>query len=352
MTFSEEFDSDIGLHRESWDRDVEWVGIDTTPDGYKATASGLFVPAHLLKPKVPVGLDLFAGCGGFSLGMQMAGFDVVAALEWDVNAFLTYVTNLGSRVAGKVAYSEGKREELQKLIARTNKKRAKAKELLVGEPEIGEPGWWGWHRERSSRAGADGCRAFFLGDIQECSGETMMDLAGVDEFDVIFGGPPCQGLSTSNSKACIEDPRNAMLWEFLRFVEEVKPKSFIIENVPQLLTAGKGHLFRALRNRAVDLGYRVVAEVVDACNYGVPQRRRRALVVGYQGDHHFQFPMPTTWAIGMEPGGKAWDFTQHDDEPLDVEFDETTKRWKQVAESHNANESEREQTSLFAEADE
>lgn len=346
VTYDEKWDAEFGVQADR--PEIEWIGIDTTPSGYVATSSGVFVPEYFAK-SAPIGLDLFAGCGGFSLGMEMAGIDVVAALEWDVHAFTTYVTNLGSALGGAVAYSGGKREELQRVIAKAQKKRTGT---IVTDIVIGDPMWWGWNRRPEMfPKGVDGCRAFFLGDIRECSGQMMLDLARVDHFDVVFGGPPCQGLSTSNSKACIEDPRNAMLWEFLRMVEELQPAAFVIENVPPLLTAGGGGLFRALRKRAIDMGYTVVAEVINAVNYGVPQNRKRAIVMGATDGRVIQFPMPTTWAIGMEPGGKAWDFTQGDDDPNDVEFDEETQRWKVVAQAASAegDDALTEQASLFAE---
>ena len=145
-----------------------------------------------------------------------------------------------------------------------------------------------------------------------------------------------------------------MLWEFMRMVEELQPASYIIENVPPLLTAGKGGLFKALRRRGIDLGYTVVADILDACNYGVPQRRRRTLIVGMNDElragRHFQFPMPTNWGIGEEPGGKAWNMTQHDFDGDDtVEFDDETQKWKQVATAINEGASESEQASLFEE---
>lgn len=316
------------LRSRPWDDHVEWIGIDTTPSGYTSTDSGLLVPRQIERRR-PVALDLFCGCGGMSLGLECAGVDVVGALEWSVDAFMTYVVNLGSPLGGRVTYSDGKREELQRRFAAERRKAG----LVVDSPLPGDPLWWGWNRTNlldymgRRRDDVGGCRGFFLGDVRAASGEALLDIAQVDAFDLIVGGPPCQGLSTANSKACVSDPRNAMLWEFLRLVEELRPKHFVIENVPQLLTAGRGGLFSALRDRAVGAGYSVVANVLDAADYGVPQRRRRAFVIGSDSERisrAITFPAPTTWAIGMEPGGKAWDMRSGRDVEArgDVRFDE------------------------------
>lgn len=329
-SYAEEYDADLGIcvREGAWDRDVEWVGIDTTPSGYAATSSGLLVPAGMVMREKPlVALDLFAGCGGMSLGLEYAGIDVVAAVEWDIHAFMTYVTNLGSPRGGAVAYSTGKKEELDRLIAKTQKKRAGK---IVTDIEIGDHGWWGHNRHNLRLPLRDGgCRAFFLGDIRECSGQLLLDIAGVDHFDVICGGPPCQGLSNANSKACIEDPRNAMLWEYMRMVEELRPRAFMIENVPPLLTVAKGGLFRALRQRAIGLGYNVVASILNAVDYGVPQNRRRCIIVGTldgETSTQFQFPAPTNWAVGETVDGHSWNMLQDADAGDDgVTYDDAAR---------------------------
>jgi site-specific DNA-cytosine methylase len=181
-----------------------------------------------------------------------------------------------------------------------------------------------------------GCRAFVFGDVSKVRGRQLMDAVGVEKVDVIFGGPPCQGLSTSNSRACLEDQRNGMIWEYMRLVDEIRPGSFIIENVPAILTIAKGALFNAIARLANDAGYNVVAQKLDACSYGVPQHRVRAIIVGTNVDAEtYRYPMPTHWAIGRPVSDKGWDIGAEDEgdgvrenrPPAAAHFDPSTRRW-------------------------
>lgn len=254
-------------------------------------------------------LDLFAGCGGFSLGMETSGIDVVAAVEWDTTAALTYLMNLG-RPDTRVAFDSDATE--QKFW-----KRSRRLPWSESEPEPHDTSWMGSAHRTTAETMDRGCRGFFVGDVRKVSGADLLELAGVDRFDVIFGGPPCQGMSTSNAKRCIEDPRNALLWEYMRLVVELKPAAFVIENVPPLITWCDGVFINRICEIANEHGYNVVANIVDACSYGVPQHRRRALVVGTLGEQRFQFPMPTHWSYGREAGGHSWNMLFDDTEELE-----------------------------------
>lgn len=311
-----------------------------------------------------VGCDLFCGAGGFSCGMHEGGVDVVAAVEFDEWAAITYLTNLGRpdcRVAFDGPESEARwnKAHRKKTITRKGKKvgiTPADMEEFTGGPWIGSA-----YRKSSNMPG--GCRGFFVGDAKKVTGKQLLELAGVDHFDIVFGGPPCQGLSKSNSKACIEDPRNGLLWEFLRIVEELKPRCFLIENVPQLLSAGNGGLFRALEKRALAAGYDVCANVLDAVNYGVPQYRRRAFVQGLLAEENqgraIQFPVPTHWPWGATVEGKSWRQQDRDPtmrsvskaEPTEtVEYDEETETFRRVAAEAPPPEPERPtQRDLFGE---
>lgn len=311
---------------------------------FVARPSGLLVPEEAA-PRL-VGLDLFAGAGGFSLGMEYGGIDVVCAVERWFPAMETYLTNLGAPDCRLAFDSPATEADWRTTLERRRKKPGR----ILEHPEPPEPGWIGWNRPRLAAGDSDdefggrlvglGCRSFYCGDVAKVSGAELLELARVDHFDVVFGGPPCQGLSTANPKACIEDPRNAMLWEFLRFVEELRPKAFIIENVPPLLTVANGGLFKALCKRANAAGYDVVANIVDAANYGVPQRRRRAIIVGtVAGSRIFQFPMPNHWARGQRADGESWDMLSVGpdfppdarDDGEEVDFDVDAKRFKRAA---------------------
>lgn len=277
----------------------------------------------------PIGISLFTGCGGFDLGMHEAGFDVVAANEWDAPAATTYLMNLAHPGCEIHFASDKDRRRWEK-----NRERAmarKKKRNMDGQPDMAEQ-WLGTgYREASGMKG--GCRAFFFGDIAHLTGVQMMDAAGVDAVDVLFGGPPCQGLSTANAKACLEDPRNALLWEYMRMVAEIKPRSFIIENVPGLLHVARGALFNAIAQLANDAGYNVVATKLNAVEFGVPQYRLRAIVVGTrEGEREYRYPMPTHWAMGRPINDKGWQIGDEIDRvvarvPSQAKYDPIARRW-------------------------
>lgn len=111
------------------------------------------------------------------------------------------------------------------------------------------------------------------GDINEIlSGKTVR----LPKADVVIGGPPCQGFSLLN-KQRNGDPRKELWRSFFEVVERVSPAVFVMENVPELLSSEE---FGLIRNRAESLGYIIESDVLNAANYGVPQRRKRAIVIG------------------------------------------------------------------------
>lgn len=319
----------------------------------RAPGSSLYLPAsddpleriRARRPKreAPTGLDLFCGAGGFSLGLHQAGFDVRGAAEWDACAAMTYLTNLGHpdcRIQFDSPESEATwNKRLKKDKIGTNWIGSGYRETVLREGragmtegaandyvrEINDPGEFDPHA---------GCRGFYFGDIKKTTGDQLKELSQTDHFNVVFGGPPCQGLSTANSRACLEDPRNGLLWEFMRIVTEVKPDNFIIENVPQILTVGKGALFNALCSLANHAGYDVVANKLNAADYGVPQYRKRALIVGTlaASGKTFQFPMPTTWALGRQANGKGWSIgSDFEEVTTKADYDPATGKWKLTA---------------------
>ncbi len=120
-----------------------------------------------------------------------------------------------------------------------------------------------------------------LGPIQQ--------LESFPSADVVVGGPPCQGFSPLNRQREATASRN--LWrEYWRALEAVRPAAFVMENVPELLNSDEFQSFAAL---AEEIGYRLRGEVLNAANFGVPQRRRRAIVVGvFSGDRDTEVPWP------------------------------------------------------------
>lgn len=104
------------------------------------------------------------------------------------------------------------------------------------------------------------------------------------KIDIIVGGPPCQGFSLKGKKLGLNDERNFLFKTYYEFVKYFKPTYFIIENVPGILTEEKGYFKKEIIRLFTELGYSLDMDVVNAANYGVPQSRRRAIIIGKQGN--------------------------------------------------------------------
>lgn len=153
-------------------------------------------------------------------------------------------------------------------------------------------------------------------DIAELpTAQVMQDLRlQPGELDLLVGGPPCQTFSTTGKRATVQDPRGTLLWQFQRFIEDLQPKYFLMENVRGLMSAALRH--RPIKDRPdkggqplepdeepgsviqrflLDLrhSYRIDCFEVNAVNYGAPQLRERALFVGNRFNRVVEFPAPT-----------------------------------------------------------
>jgi DNA (cytosine-5)-methyltransferase 1 len=175
----------------------------------------------MIKPKA---IDLFAGCGGLTLGIKQAGFDVVGAVENDSLAVQTYQVN---------------------------------------HPEVQI-----WHK-----------------DIRKLTSPQILKALGLKrgELDLLAGCPPCQGFSAMrrlNGGRRIRDEQNNLVFEFLRLVRGLRPKAIMMENVPGLKENARFPKLKAALKR---LGYIVNTEVKDTRNFGVPQRRRRLILLAGHG---------------------------------------------------------------------
>lgn len=111
-----------------------------------------------------------------------------------------------------------------------------------------------------------------------------------NNIDVIIGGPPCQGFSIAGNRI-IDDERNKLYEAFVAFVAEYKPTAFVMENVPNIISMGKGIVKDSIIRDFSELGYNVVYKILLASDYGVPQNRRRAFFVGLKNAQEFQFPV-------------------------------------------------------------
>ena len=226
-------------------------------------------------------LDLFSGCGGLSLGLHWAksnegySFETVAAVDNWAMACKTYEHNLG----------------LAPVVAGVSRK--------------------------------------IIEEVLRKSGPV----------DIIVGGPPCQGFSTSGKRS-LGDPRNKLVVEFLDAVKLAKPTAFLMENVVGFTTFQNGNLLREVRETAESLGYQVRAGVVQASIVGVPQRRRRFILVGLKNGH-FLFPgeidgesSPSTKEplldvdLSFRDGFEKWSFDDAVSDLAPLEAGETNNNYK------------------------
>ncbi len=175
-------------------------------------------------------IDLFAGVGGLSLGFEKKGFDVVLANEYDASIATSYIAN------------------------------HKNTKMIVGD--------------------------ITSLDLEDTFGK----LAGT--IDVVIGGPPCQGFSQKGQRKTIHDERNFLFKYYVSVVELVKPKYFVMENVPNLLTAEGGYFRHEIEELFNKLGYSLEYGVLNASDYGVPQNRRRAVIIGKLDGDAPKLPVP------------------------------------------------------------
>lgn len=166
-------------------------------------------------------IDLFAGVGGLSLGFERVGFKVVLANEYDASIAEAYIRNRNK--PNMIV------EDIRKLPVH----------------------------------------------------ETFGSYKG--KVTVVVGGPPCQGYSQKGKRKTIHDERNFLFRYFVDVVREVEPEYFVMENVPNLLTNEGGYFKRELVSLFNEIGYTVNADVLCASDYGVPQDRRRAFIIGKRG---------------------------------------------------------------------
>lgn len=175
-------------------------------------------------------IDLFCGCGGFSLGFERAGFNVLLGIDVWKDALVTFS-----------------------------------------------------HNHKGSKA--------LNADLSLLSPKDTEKLLEGNSVDVIIGGPPCQGFSVAG-KRIVDDIRNKLYKAFVAFVEHFQPKAFVLENVPNILSIGNGIVRDSIVEDFSKLGYTIEYKVLMASDYGVPQNRRRAIFVGFKNGHHFRFPEP------------------------------------------------------------
>lgn len=133
----------------------------------------------------------------------------------------------------------------------------------------------------------------FVGDIRDVDNKKINELMGNEIVDVVIGGPPCQGFSMAGNigRKFVDDPRNQLFKEFVRVVNETQPKIFVMENVARLQTHNKGQTIKEIIDEFEKVGYYSTYKVLQAADYGVPQKRQRIFIVGTKDpDFEFKFP--------------------------------------------------------------
>lgn len=184
----------------------------------------------------PIGIDLFAGAGGLSLGFEQAGFKVVAAVEYDPIHAATHEFNF---------------------------------------PES-----------------TTICRS--VADIDAAYVRSKANI-GRRTVDVVFGGAPCQGFSMIGKRA-LDDPRNRLVYHFVRLVKDLAPKYFVFENVRGLTVGEHKKFLGEIIQEFESTGYRVLTDyrVLNAANFGVPQDRHRLFLLGARKGYRLpDYPSPT-----------------------------------------------------------
>ncbi|MFA5131271.1 MAG: DNA cytosine methyltransferase [Patescibacteria group bacterium] len=213
--------------------------------------------------KKPMVLDLFAGVGGFSEGFILSGCDIVAHIEMDKEACETIRTRMVYHALRK----KGKLEEYKKYLLGE-----KTREEIVSKYKLNKE-IDSVIQEKISRDNY----AQLIGEVKE-------RLNGAD-LDIIIGGPPCQAYSHigrgSDRKHMKRDPRKFLYQYYVEFLKALKPKVFIFENVPGLLSSGKGMYLNSMRLAMKAAGYNTEFSILNAAEYGVPQERRRVILIGW-----------------------------------------------------------------------
>lgn len=187
-----------------------------------------------MKSAAAVGIELFAGCGGLSTGFLDAGLHVAAGFEWETRAVDVYNYNHAYRGSVGIRY-----------------------------------------------------------DLSKATGSELLGLAGIRKVDFLVGGPPCQPFSIAGKRKGTQDERSNLLDHYVRIIKELRPRAFLLENVPNLAAIDDGQILERVVKRLRQLGYGLRHDIVKAADFGVPQMRKRLVMIGIQGRSDIEFPEPT-----------------------------------------------------------
>ena len=173
-------------------------------------------------------IDLFSGVGGLSIGFQMAGYEIL------------YANEINKQIAN--SYQENHQN------------------VIVDNRDINTI------------------------NIRDC----FFDYK--NKVDLIIGGPPCQGFSQKGKRLGINDDRNFLFKKFIEVVDYINPFFFLMENVPNILTSQNSHFLNQIKLLFSQIGYNINYKIVNSYDYGVPQKRKRAVIIGNKINKEFEFP--------------------------------------------------------------
>lgn len=218
---AEDIDVKSILNKDVWDKAVR-----VEENGYYWKGDPIITKGKMLDNK-PLVVELFCGCGGTSIGFEMAGFEIAIGCDIHTPSIKTFKTN---------------------------------------HPNV----------------------STILGDVKKVNPVSIRQLLNGKKIDVLIGGVPCQGFSLNNRKRHLADERNLLYREFVRFVKALKPKVVVLENVSGMKSTGD--FVNRIENDLSRAGnMNVKSKLLFAPDYGVPQSRTRLVFVGIQGVEEFDF---------------------------------------------------------------
>ncbi|MCD8040040.1 MAG: DNA (cytosine-5-)-methyltransferase [Clostridia bacterium] len=229
-------------------------------------------------------LDLFCGAGGFSCGLDsLEDFETVIGVDFDKNVLETYKKNIkGSTV--------------------------------------------------------------ILGDLtDDKTKDAVVELAKEKGINMIIGGPPCQGFSSKGKNLGLDDPRNFLFKEYVNLVSRIQPEVFVIENVKNLLTACNGYFLKQINDSFHKLGYIINYGVLNAADFGVPEHRERAIIIGSRSKS-IDLPAPADKKVTVRDAisdlaylesGEGRDVSRYITEPL-TEYQKEMRKGSYLLYNHKA----------------
>lgn len=219
-------------------------------------------------------IDLFAGAGGLSEGFMQCRYNPIAHVEMNSYAAETLKTRACYYYLKKI----GRLDIYKNYLTGTVSKQ----ELYDLVPE----------EVLKSVINAEISDNTYKSIFEKIDNIIRDD--GIKEVDLIIGGPPCQAYSlvgrASDPNNMLDDPRNDLYIQYARFLNKYKPKMFVFENVPGMLSAKNGLMWKRIKQRLRTVGYEIDSKEILADNFGVLQRRKRIIIIGWRKDLDLKYP--------------------------------------------------------------